>query len=116
MSRIARNSVNGRLNRNTCSGAEVAPVQCKWGLILPFCLIEKITFTLQESLSYLYPLLLDGMVTISLQLHRSQRAEFQSMFCNLPKENHPKSSYDMILELKDALSFPLNQIQLALHQ
>ena len=33
MSRIARNSVNGRLNRNTfCSGAEVAPVQCKRGL------------------------------------------------------------------------------------
>ena len=30
MSRIARNSVNGRLNRNTfCSGAEVVPVQCK---------------------------------------------------------------------------------------
>ena len=28
MSRIARNSVNGRLNRNTfCSGAEVVPVQ-----------------------------------------------------------------------------------------
>ena len=27
MSRIAHNSVNGRLNRNTfCSGAEVAPV------------------------------------------------------------------------------------------
>ena len=33
MSRIAHNSVNGRLNRNTfCSGAEVAPVQCKRGL------------------------------------------------------------------------------------
>ena len=33
MLRIARNSVNGRLNRNTfCSGAEVAPVQCKRGL------------------------------------------------------------------------------------
>ena len=33
MSRIARNSVNGRLNRNTfCSGAEVVPVQCKRGL------------------------------------------------------------------------------------
>ena len=33
MSRIARNSVNRRLNRNTfCSGAEVAPVQCKRGL------------------------------------------------------------------------------------
>ena len=33
MSRIPRNSVNGRLNRNTfCSGAEVAPVQCKRGL------------------------------------------------------------------------------------
>ena len=32
MSRIARNSVNGRLNRNTfCSGAEVVPVQCKRG-------------------------------------------------------------------------------------
>ena len=30
MSRIARNSVNGRLNRNTfCSCAEVALVQCK---------------------------------------------------------------------------------------
>ena len=85
-------------------------------LTLPFCLIEEITFTLQESLSHLYPLLLDGMVTISLQLHRPQRADFQSMFCNLAKENHPKSSYDMILELKDALSFPLNEIQLALHQ
>ena len=85
-------------------------------LILPFCLIEEITFTLQESLSHLYPLLLDGVVTISLQLHRPQRADFQSTFCNLAKENHPKSSYDMILELKDALSFPLNQIQLALHQ
>ena len=35
MSRIARNSVNGRLNRNTfCSGAEVVPVQCKRGLDL----------------------------------------------------------------------------------
>ena len=33
MSQIARNSGNGRLNRNTfCSGAEVAPVQCKRGL------------------------------------------------------------------------------------
>ena len=33
MSRIARNSVNGRLNRNTfCCGAEVVPVQCKRGL------------------------------------------------------------------------------------
>ena len=33
MSRIARNSVNGRLNRNTfCSGAEVVSVQCKRGL------------------------------------------------------------------------------------
>ena len=33
MSRIARNSVNGRLNRNTfCSGAEAVPVQCKRGL------------------------------------------------------------------------------------
>ena len=33
VSRIARNSVNGWLNRNTfCSGAEVVPVQCKWGL------------------------------------------------------------------------------------
>ena len=33
MSRIARNSVNGRLSRNTfCSGAEVVPVQCKRGL------------------------------------------------------------------------------------
>ena len=32
MSQIARNSVNGRLNRNTCSGAEVVPVQCKRGL------------------------------------------------------------------------------------
>ena len=32
MSRIARNSVNGWLNRNTCSGAEGAPVQCKRGL------------------------------------------------------------------------------------
>ena len=85
-------------------------------LTLPFCLIEEITFTLQESLSHLYPLLLDRVVTISLQLHRPQRADFQSMFCNLAKENHPKSSYDMILELKDALSFPLNQIQLALHQ
>ena len=85
-------------------------------LTLPFCLIEEITFTLQESLSHLYPLLLDGVVTISLQLHRPQRADFQSTFCNLAKENHPKSSYDMILELKDALSFPLNQIQLALHQ
>ena len=53
---------------------------------------------------------------ISLQLHRPQKADVQSMFCNLPKENHPKSSYDMTLELKDALSFPLNQIQLALHQ
>ena len=32
MSRIARNSVNGRPNRNTfCSGAEVVPVQCKRG-------------------------------------------------------------------------------------
>ena len=32
MSRIARNSVNGRLNRKTfCSGAEVVPVQCKRG-------------------------------------------------------------------------------------
>ena len=85
-------------------------------LTLPFCLIEEITFTLQESLSHLYPLLLDGVVTISLQLHPPQRADFQSMFCNLAKENHPKSSYNMILELKDALSFPLNQIQLALHQ
>ena len=85
-------------------------------LTLPSRLIEEINFTLQESLSHLYPLLLDGVVTISLQLHRSQRADFQSMFCNLPKENHPKSSNDMILELKDALSFPLNQIQLALHQ
>ena len=35
MSRIARNSVNGWLNRNTfCSGTEVAPVQCKRGLNL----------------------------------------------------------------------------------
>ena len=35
MSRIARNSVNGRLNRNTvCFGAEVVPVQCKRGLYL----------------------------------------------------------------------------------
>ena len=35
MSRIARNSVNGRLNRNTfCSGAEVVPVQCKRGLTM----------------------------------------------------------------------------------
>ena len=85
-----------------------------FSLTLPFCLTEEITFTLQESLSHLYPLLLDGVVTISLQLHRPQRADFQSMFCNLAKENHPKSSYDMILELKDALSFPLNQIQLAL--
>ena len=34
MSRIARNSVHGRLNCNTfCSGAEVAPVQCKRGKI-----------------------------------------------------------------------------------
>ena len=32
VSRIARNSVNGGLNRNTCSGAEVALVQCKRGL------------------------------------------------------------------------------------
>ena len=33
VSRIAPNSVNGWLNRNTfCSGAEVAPVQCKRGL------------------------------------------------------------------------------------
>ena len=33
MSRIARNSVNGRLNRNTFySGAEVVMVQCKRGL------------------------------------------------------------------------------------
>ena len=33
MSRIARNSVNGRLNRNTfCSGAEVLPVHCKQGV------------------------------------------------------------------------------------
>ena len=33
MSRIARSSVNGRLNRNTfCSGAEVASVQCTRGL------------------------------------------------------------------------------------
>ena len=33
MSRIARNSVNGRLNRNTfCSGAQVVPVKCKRGL------------------------------------------------------------------------------------
>ena len=85
-------------------------------LLLPFCLIEEITFTLQESLSHLYPLLLNGVVTISLQLHRPQRADFQSMFCNPAKETHPKSSYDMTLELKDALSFPLNQIQLALHQ
>ena len=60
-------------------------------LILPFCLIEKITFTLQELLSHLNPLLLDGVVTISLQLHGPQRADFQFMFCNLPKENHPKS-------------------------
>ena len=85
-------------------------------LILPFCLLEEITFTLQELLSHLNPLLLDGVVTISLQLHRPQSADFQSMFCNLTKENHPKRSYDMILKLKDALSFPLNQIQLALHQ
>ena len=35
VSRIARNSVNGRLNRNTFgSGAEVVPVQCKRGLKL----------------------------------------------------------------------------------
>ena len=32
MSRIARDSVNGRLNRNTCYSAEVASVQCKRGL------------------------------------------------------------------------------------
>ena len=33
MSRIARSSVNGRLNRNTfCSGAAVASVQCTRGL------------------------------------------------------------------------------------
>ena len=36
MSRIARNSVNGKLNRNTfCSGAEVVPVQCKRGQSVP---------------------------------------------------------------------------------
>ena len=35
MSRIARSSVNGRLNSNTfCSGAEVVTVQCKRGLRL----------------------------------------------------------------------------------
>ena len=32
MSRIARNSSNGRLNRNTCFRAEVVTVQCKLGL------------------------------------------------------------------------------------
>ena len=37
MSRIAHNSVNGRLNRNTfCSGAEAALVQCKRGLKADF--------------------------------------------------------------------------------
>ena len=59
-------------------------------LILPFCLIEEITFTLQELLSHLYPLLLDGVVTSSLQLHRPQRDDFQSMFCNLPKKPSKK--------------------------
>ena len=44
MSRIARNSVNGRLNRNTfCSGAEVVPVQCKRGLRQIG--LSKLTFT-----------------------------------------------------------------------
>ena len=44
MSRIARNSVNGRLNRNTfCSGAEVAPVQCKRSLKLLYRYIGKNT-------------------------------------------------------------------------
>ena len=34
MLRLGRNSVNGRLNRNTfCSGAEVVPVQCKRALV-----------------------------------------------------------------------------------
>ena len=33
MLRIARNSVNSRLNRNNfCSGVEVGPVLCKRGL------------------------------------------------------------------------------------
>ena len=37
MSRIARNSVNGWLNRNTfCSGAEVVQVQCKRALVAFF--------------------------------------------------------------------------------
>ena len=82
-------------------------------LILPFCLIEEITFTLQELLSHLYPLPLDEVVITSLQLHRPQRADFQSMFCNLPKENHPKSSYDMILELKERSLSP--SIKYSLH-
>ena len=31
MLRIAQNSVNGKLNRCTCPGTEVAPVQCARG-------------------------------------------------------------------------------------
>ena len=34
MLRIARNNVDGMLNRNTCSGTEVAPKQCARGLNL----------------------------------------------------------------------------------
>ena len=32
MLRIAQNSVDGRLNRNTCSSTEVAQMQCARGL------------------------------------------------------------------------------------
>ena len=39
MLRIAWNSIDGRLNRNTCSGTEVPPVQCARGLSCCFCLV-----------------------------------------------------------------------------
>ena len=58
--------------------------------ILPFCLIEEITFTLQELLSHLYPLLLDGVVTISLQLHRPQKGRFPVHVLQSPKRKPSK--------------------------
>ena len=54
MSRIARNSVNGRLKRNTCSGAEVAPAQCKRDLMDCAYLVSVYFDTYILSCNYLY--------------------------------------------------------------